>query len=432
MYDIIKTKRDGYKLSKKEIDFFIRGVTQDTIPDYQISALMMAIFINGMDNEETLNLTMAIANSGDTVDLSSIDGIKADKHSTGGVGDKTTLIVVPIVASFGVKVAKMSGKGLGHTGGTIDKLESIKGYKTSLSDKKFMDIANSVGCSIIGQSAHLAPADKRLYALRDVTATVDCLPLIVSSIMGKKLAIGADVIVLDVKTGSGAFMKTFEDTKQMAEAMVAVGKGAGKKISALITNMDMPLGYAIGNSLEVIEAVEVLRGYGPKDLKEVCIALAAEMLYLSSLGTPNECIGMANQALQDGTAYKKFVKMVNAHGGNTKYIKDTSLFEKAKYSKVILSTQDGYLTMNTEKLGVASLILGAGRIKKEDDIDLTAGIILYKKTQDYVKVGDTLAVFYTNDESLFKNAEQEFYSSLTFALDKATTQDLILARISVE
>lgn len=431
MYDIIKKKRDKEKLSKEEIDFFIQGVTTDTIPDYQISALLMAIFINGMDNEETLNLTMAVANSGDTIDLSQINGIKADKHSTGGVGDKTTLIVVPIVASFGVKVAKMSGKGLGHTGGTIDKLESIKGYNSNLLDKEFIDVTNKVGCSIIGQSAHLAPADKKLYALRDVTATVDTLPLIVSSIMGKKLAVGADVIVLDVKTGSGAFMKDLEDTILMAKAMVSVGKGAGKKITALITNMDIPLGNAIGNSLEVIEAIEVLQGKGPDDLKEVCIALSAEMLYLSNLGTHNECIGMAKQALLDGTAYNKFIEMIDAHGGDISYIKDTSLFEKAKYTKTILSKEEGYLEMDTEKLGIASLILGAGRTKKEDDIDYLAGIRLLKKTHDYVKVGDALAEVYTSNNSLFEESEKVFYDALIFNKERQEVSDLILGRISI-
>lgn len=431
MYDIIKNKRNGKKLSKEEIDFFIYGVTHGIIPDYQTSALLMAIVCNGMDSEETLSLTMAIANSGDTVDLSKINGIKADKHSTGGVGDKTTLIVAPIVASFGVKVAKMSGRGLGHTGGTIDKLEAIDGYRTSLSDKEFIDITNKVGCSIIGQSSNLAPADKKLYALRDVTATVDCLPLIVSSIMGKKLAIGADVIVLDVKCGSGAFMKDWEDTVSMAKAMVAVGMGAGKKTTAFITNMDVPLGNSIGNSLEVIEAVETLRGNGRDDLTEVCVALSAEMLFLANLGTHNECLNMVKRALQDGSAYNKFVEIVEAHGGNVALIKDTSLFKKAKYCKQIIAKRDGYmLSMDTERLGVCSLLLGAGRIKKEDDIDYTAGIILNKKTGDYVTSGDILAEFYANDEHLFDEAEIEFNNAITYTDDKVTPKQLIMGRIS--
>lgn len=431
MYDIIRNKRDGKKLSKEEIDFFVSQVTQGTIPDYQISALLMAIFINGMDKEETLNLTLAMAHSGDTIDLSEIKGIKVDKHSTGGVGDKTTLIVAPIVASLGVKMAKMSGRGLGHTGGTVDKLEAINGYRTSLSEKEFIDITNKTGCSIIGQSAHLAPADKKLYALRDVTATVDCLPLIVSSIMSKKLAVGADVIVLDVKTGSGAFLKSLEETVALAEAMVAVGKGAGKKITALITNMDVPLGHAIGNSLEVIEAIETLQGRGPEDLTNVCIALSSEILYLCALGSQNECYSMAKKAIYDGSAYKKFLEIVEAQGGDTKQIKDTSLFKKAKYAKKILSKEDGYIkSMDTERLGVTSLYLGAGRQKKEDSIDYSAGIILKKKTGDYVNVGECLAEFFTSDDSLFEKAEQEFYPSFIYSKEKIIKKELILGRIS--
>lgn len=431
MYDIIRNKRDGKKLSKEEIDFFIEGATSGFIPDYQISALLMAIFINGMDREETLNLTMAIARSGETVDLSGIDGIKADKHSTGGVGDKTSLIVAPIVASFGVKVAKMSGRGLGHTGGTIDKLESIEGYRTSVSENEFIEIANKTGCSIIGQSANLAPADKKLYALRDVTATVDCLPLIVSSIMGKKLAVGADVIVLDVKTGSGAFLKTLDETVKLAEAMVAVGKDAGKRITGLITDMDIPLGYAVGNSIEVIEAIETLKGNGPADLVEVCVALSAEMLYLADLGTQSDCYGMANQALQNGSAYNKFIEMVETHGGTIECVKDTSLFRRARFEKEVLSTEDGYIgSMDTEKLGVASLLLGAGRLKKEDPINHAAGIILKKKTGDYVKREEAIAMLYADDETLFESAERELNAAIKYSAEKPVKRDLILGRIS--
>lgn len=433
MYDIIRNKRDGKTLTKEEIEFFINGYTKGEIPDYQASALLMAIYLKGMTTEETVTLTMTMAHSGDMIDLSPIKGIKADKHSTGGVGDKTTLIVAPIVAACGIKVAKMSGRGLGHTGGTIDKLEAIDGYRTALSREEFIAVTNKTGLSIIGQSGNLDPADKKLYALRDVTATVESLPLIVSSIMGKKLAVGADCIVLDVKTGSGSFNKTIEQAMEMAKVMVSVGKGAGKQITALVTDMDIPLGYAIGNSLEVIEAVDTLRGYGPSDLKEVCLALAADMIYLSSNGTLNGSYGRAKQALEDGSAFKKFVELVDAQGGNSALIKDTSLFAKTKYEKVILSKESGYIARtDTEKLGVASLLLGAGRIKKEDSIDYHAGIMLKKKTGDYVKVNEPLAVFYTNEEYRIDNAAKEFYEAFTFSNKPLAANKLIIGRISTK
>jgi pyrimidine-nucleoside phosphorylase len=433
VYDIIRNKREKKELSKEEIEFFIKGYTSGEVPDYQASALLMAIFINGMTNEETIALTMAIAHSGDMVDLSLIDGVKADKHSTGGVGDKTTLIVAPIVASCGVKVAKMSGRGLGHTGGTIDKLESIDGYRTVISQEEFVNITNKVGVSIIGQSGNLAPADKKLYALRDVTATIESLPLIVSSIMGKKLAVGADCIVLDVKTGSGSFNKTKEQAIEMAKAMVEVGKGAGKQVAALITDMDIPLGFAIGNSLEVIEAVDVLSGNGPDDLKKISIELAASMLNLAGKGSYQECIAMANNAIKNRSAYNKFIEMVDAHGGNTDVIKNTALFKQAKYKKEILSKQSGYIShTNTEKLGVTSLLLGAGRFKKEDSIDYKAGIMLKKKTCDYVNVGDVLAIFYTDNEMLISVAEKEFYGALTYSENKVAKQNIIIGKISTK
>lgn len=365
MYDIIKNKRDGGKLSKEEIDFFVKGYTAGEIPDYQASALCMAIYFRGMDDEETTNLTLAIAASGDKVDLSGINGVKVDKHSTGGVGDKTSLIIAPIVASYGVKVAKMSGRGLGHTGGTIDKLEAIDGYQTSIDKKEFFRIVNEVGVSIIGQSGNLAPADKKLYALRDVTATVDSLPLIVSSIMGKKLAAGADCILLDVKTGSGGFMKTLEDSTKLAKSMVEIGHLAGKKVIALITDMDVPLGKAIGNSLEVIEAVETLKGEGPEDLTEICIDIAANMLYMAGKGTVKECEALAKKAIADGSALQTLVKMVHAQGGNEKLLLDTSLFKKAAYDYEVKAPKTGYIEhVDTESYGMASLALGAGRAKK--------------------------------------------------------------------
>ena len=430
MYDIIKNKRDGGKLSKEEIDFFVKGYTAGEIPDYQASALCMAIYFRGMDDEETTNLTLAIAASGDKVDLSGINGVKVDKHSTGGVGDKTSLIIAPIVASYGVKVAKMSGRGLGHTGGTIDKLEAIDGYQTSIDKKEFFRIVNEVGVSIIGQSGNLAPADKKLYALRDVTATVDSLPLIVSSIMGKKLAAGADCILLDVKTGSGGFMKTLEDSTKLAKSMVEIGHLAGKKVIALITDMDVPLGKAIGNSLEVIEAVETLKGEGPEDLTEICIDIAANMLYMAGKGTVKECEALAKKAIADGSALQTLVKMVHAQGGNEKLLLDTSLFKKAAYDYEVKAPKTGYIEhVDTESYGMASLALGAGRAKKEDPIDYSAGITLEKKTGDFVKEGDVIAVLHTNKPESVKEAEERILKATEIFSEPVEKKPIILGRI---
>ena len=430
MYDIIKNKRDGGKLSKEEIDFFVKGYTAGEIPDYQASALCMAIYFRGMDDEETTNLTLAIAASGDKVDLSGINGVKVDKHSTGGVGDKTSLIIAPIVASYGVKVAKMSGRGLGHTGGTIDKLEAIDGYQTSIEKKEFFRIVNEVGVSIIGQSGNLAPADKKLYALRDVTATVDSLPLIVSSIMGKKLAAGADCILLDVKTGSGGFMKTLEDSTKLAKSMVEIGHLAGKKVIALITDMDIPLGKAIGNSLEVIEAVETLKGEGPEDLTEICIDIAANMLYMAGKGTVKECEALAKKAIADGSAFQTLVKMVHAQGGNEKLLLDTSLFKKAAYDYEVKAPKTGYIEhVDTESYGMASLALGAGRAKKEDPIDYSAGITLEKKTGDFVKEGDVIAVLHTNKPESVKEAEERILKATEISSEPVEKKPIILGRI---
>ena len=430
MYDIIKNKRDGGKLSKEEIDFFVKGYTAGEIPDYQASALCMAIYFRGMDDEETTNLTLAIAASGDKVDLSGINGVKVDKHSTGGVGDKTSLIIAPIVASYGVKVAKMSGRGLGHTGGTIDKLEAIDGYQTSIDKKEFFRIVNEVGVSIIGQSGNLAPADKKLYALRDVTATVDSLPLIVSSIMGKKLAAGADCILLDVKTGSGGFMKTLEDSTKLAKSMVEIGHLAGKKVIALITDMDVPLGKAIGNSLEVIEAVETLKGEGPEDLTEICIDIAANMLYMAGKGTVKECEALAKKAIADGSALQTLVKMVHAQGGNEKLLLDTSLFKKAEYDYEVKAPRTGFIEhVDTESYGMASLALGAGRAKKEDPIDYSAGITLEKKTGDFVKEGDVIAVLHTNKPESVKEAEERILKATEISSEPVEKKPIILGRI---
>ena len=406
MYDIIQKKRDGGSLSDAEIKWVIEGYSKGEIPDYQMSALCMAIYFRGMNLEETTALTFAVRDSGDTLDFSDIKGLRVDKHSTGGVGDKTSLVVTPIVASLGVKVAKMSGRGLGHTGGTIDKLEAIPGFKTDLPIDEFKKIVNEIGIAIVGQSAELAPADKLLYALRDVTATVDSLPLIVSSIMGKKLAADDDCIVLDVKTGSGSFMKTLEASKELAQCMVEIGKRAGKRVRALITDMDRPLGFAIGNSLEVVEAIETLQGNGPADLTELCIALASHILCLAEKGNYTECEKMVKKAIENRSALQMFADMVAAQGGDKEWILHPEHFPKAKYSHEVKVEKDGYIIgVDTESYGVASLLLGAGRNTKEDVIDPTAGIMLCKKTGDFVKKGETLAVLYSGKQSGFAASE---------------------------
>lgn len=413
--DIIRKKRDGYALTREEIEFFINGYVNKEIKDYQISALLMAIYFNDMNEQETVDLTMAMLHSGDTVDLSPIDGVKVDKHSTGGVGDKTTLVVAPMAAACGVKIAKMSGRGLGHTGGTVDKLESIPGLRTAIDGKEFFDIVNKTGICVVGQSGNLCPADKKLYALRDVTETVDKLCLIASSIMSKKLASGSDRILLDVKCGSGAFMKDFDGAKRLAEAMVKIGNNSGKKTKALITDMDIPLGNAIGNSLEVIEAVNTLKGNGPADLTEVCIELAANMIYLAEGSDLRECRKRAEQSIKDGSALKKLALMVEAQGGDKNYIYHTERFKCARFSYDVKSPADGYVfKMNTEKCGTASVHLGAGREQKDDSIDYSAGIILKKKTGDTVFKGETIATLYSKKEEYFNAAEKELLSSYSF------------------
>lgn len=425
--DIIAKKRKGFSLTREELEFFAFSAADGSVPDYQLSALLMAMFLNGLNEEETLNLTDAMARSGDMADLSEIDGIKVDKHSTGGVGDKTTLIVAPIVAECGVKMAKMSGRGLGHTGGTVDKLESIPGFRTSLETSEFIDIVNKCGLCVAGQSGKLCPADKKLYALRDVTATVDSMPLIASSIMSKKLAGGADCIVLDVKCGSGAFMKDEDSAVALAEKMVEIGRGAGKRIAALVTDMDIPLGRYIGNSLEIIEAVETLNGNGPDDLTEIALLLSAKLLELAGKGSFEECKSLAKSKIEDGSALRKLAEMVALQGGNPEYIYNTSLFEKPKFKKEIVSTESGYISAtDTELVGSVCVALGAGRLKKEDDIDPTAGIILNKKTGDYVEKGDCLATFFCSDDSLFAQAEQIFLSALTFSKNEIPPKPLLI------
>ena len=430
MYDIIQKKRDGGTLTDAEIRAFVGGYVSGEIPDYQAAALCMAIYFRGMTAEETTSLTLAIRDSGEVLDFSGIEGIRADKHSTGGVGDKTSLVVVPIVASLGIKAAKMSGRGLGHTGGTVDKLEAIEGFRTSLPIKEFERIVNEVGCAIVGQSADLAPADKMLYALRDVTATVDSMPLIASSIMGKKLAADDDCIVLDVKTGSGAFMKTLEDSRALAELMVDIGKRAGKKITALITDMDIPLGRNIGNTLEVVEAIEILNGNGPEDLKEVCIALAANILFLADKGSLSECEELAKKAISDGSALATFARMVKAQGGDAEWIYHPEKFPKATCSKIVFADREGFIShVDTEGYGTSALLLGAGRNTKEDVIDMTAGIILHAKTGDFVKVGDPIAELFTSREETLASAEKKLLASTFIESKQHEKKPLILDRV---
>ena len=427
MYDIIQKKRDGGILSDKEIQWVIDSYVKGEIPDYQVAALCMAIYFRGMTLEETSSLTFAVRDSGERLDFSDIHGLRVDKHSTGGVGDKTSLVVAPIVASLGVKVAKMSGRGLGHTGGTIDKLEAIPGFRTDIPVEEFKEIVNDIGIAIVGQNAELAPADKLLYALRDVTATVDSLPLIVSSIMGKKLAADDDCIVLDVKTGSGSFMKTREKSRELAEWMVAIGKKAGKRMRALITDMGTPLGFAIGNSLEVVEAIHTLQGKGPKDLTELCVALSAHILTLAEKGDYDECARMARRAIEDGTGLKMFASMVEAQGGDKEWILHPEKFPKAQYSYTVTAKESGYIVgVDTEGYGVASLLLGAGRNTKEDVIDPTAGIYLCAKTGDFVKTGDAIALLFASSESKFAAAEERLLKATRIGATAPEAIPLIL------
>lgn len=431
MYDLIEKKKRRERLEPEELAYMVKGFTEGKIPDYQMSAMLMAIYFNGMDDRETAELTMEMARSGDMVDLSPIDGFKVDKHSTGGVGDKTTLIVGPVVASLGVKVAKMSGRGLGHTGGTIDKLEAIPGFQTSISEERFFEIVKETGIAVAGQTGNLVPADKKIYALRDVTATVDSLPLIASSIMSKKLAAGSNGIVLDVKTGSGAFMKTLGDSIKLAEKMVAIGARAGRSCSALITGMDTPLGAAIGNSLEVIEAVQTLKGKGPEDLTRVSLALAAEMLHIAGKGSVESCLKLAEAALSDGSALHAFMRMVKAQGGDIGCLEGKGNLKIAPYSFEVKAQAQGYVAyMDTEACGTASVLLKAGRSKKEDRIDYSAGMKICKKIGDAVKTGDVLAVLYASDQELFKAASEKLLSAYEFSSVPPEVPKLIYARVT--
>ena len=431
MYDIIYKKRMGNELTREEIDYFVRGYTNGDIPDYQISALLMAICFSSMNKNETLYLTDAMLRSGDTVDLSSIDGICADKHSTGGVGDKTTLIVAPIVSSLGVKIAKMSGRGLGFTGGTVDKLESIDGYKTSLSSSEFLSVVKENGICVVGQSGNLAPADKKLYALRDVTATVDSIPLIASSIMSKKLASGADTIVLDVKTGSGAFMKSKDDSLALARAMVEIGKGFGKNVRALITNMDEPLGYNIGNSLEVMEAIQILKGYKKNDLYTLCIELSANMVS-ASLGIDiNTTRELCVNSVESGNALCKMKEWITAQGGDSSLIDDEERLTVSPYKRELLAERDGYISkICAETVGEASMLLGAGRKTKDDEIDLGAGIVLKVKIGHSVRKNEPLALLYSSDESLFLSATEKLSKAFAYSDDPPKKEPLIYETVT--
>ncbi len=417
MYDIIMKKRNGGELSREEINFFIEGYTQDKIPDYQVSALMMAIYFRKMTEQETLALTMAMAGSGDTLDLSEIRGIKVDKHSTGGVGDKTSLALAPMVAACGIPVAKMSGRGLGHTGGTIDKLESFPGFDTALTKRQFIDNVNRIGISIMGQTADLAPADKKLYALRDVTATVDNMSLIASSIMSKKIAAGSDAIVLDVKTGSGAFMKEEQDARALAEEMVKIGKNAGRKTIAVISDMDQPLGYAVGNALEVKEAIDTLMGKGPADFVKLCLALGSQMLIAGGKAAHMaEAENMLKNVIQDGSALKKMAAFVEAQGGDSTAVYSPNLLPKAEIVYPIAAAKSGYVSrILCDEVGICSLILGGGRETKDSKIDLSVGIVLCKKVGDYVKKGEPLALIHANDMERAKEAERRYMSACTIA-----------------
>lgn len=431
MYDIISKKRDNFELNRDEIKFFVNGYVNGTVEDYHAAALLMAICLNGMTNKEISDLTDCMIKSGEISDLSSISGIKVDKHSTGGVGDKTTMIVGPIAAACGVKIAKMSGRGLGYTGGTIDKLESIPGMCTELKRQQFFDIVNSVGFSISSQTGNLVPADKKIYALRDVTATVESIPLIASSIMSKKIAAGADCILLDVKAGSGAFMKSVEQAIKLAEVMVGIGNRVGKKTVAVITNMDCPLGAAIGNSVEIQEACDVLRGAGPTDLCEVSVYLASNMLYLAGFGDLENCKEAVLEAIKGGKAFEKFKDMVLAQGGDISFLDNMEKLGKPDIVKTIRSNNEGYIiSMDAEKCGIAAMVAGAGREKKGDSIDFKAGIRILKSIGDYVKKGEPVAQIYSSDCLKSENSALVLTDSIKIGKFKPRIQKLIKARVT--
>lgn len=426
MYDIIDKKRHGKSLNKEEIEYFVNGYVGGIIPDYQMASLLMAICINGMEEEELTNLTITMANSGDKFDLSPVNGVTVDKHSTGGVGDKTTLIVAPIVAALGCKVAKMSGRGLGFTGGTIDKLESIEGYNVVIPKEQFIKQVNEIGIGLISSSGNLAPADKKIYALRDVTATVESIPLIASSIMSKKIAAGSKCILLDVKMGSGAFMQSLEQATELAEKMVSIGNLANRNTMAIITNMDTPLGLKIGNNLEVQECIDVLKGNGPEDLTNLCIELASCMLMLCTNKEKEECIQLVKNSISAGRAFNKFRELIIAQGGNINVIDNPNLFKKSEYEVEVKAEKDGFISkMNTSEIGKISGMLGAGRITKDDIIDYSAGIELYKKTGDYVSTGENIAKLHTCNKAIIEEAKNRYLDSIEISNEKPEIKPMV-------
>ena len=431
MQDLIRKKKEGKELTRDELSYFINGYVKDEIKDYQVSSLLMAICFQGMNKEEIANLTDLMMHSGDVVDLSSIEGVKVDKHSTGGVGDKTRLVLGPLVSSCGVKLAKMSGRGLGFTGGTLDKLESIPGMSINLSKDVFLKQVNDIGIAIIGQTGNLVPADKKLYALRDVTETVDSIPLIASSIMSKKLASGSDTILLDVKFGSGAFMKTLKDAKELATTMVEIGKTLNKDTRAILTDMNQPLGLAIGNILEVKEAIATLKNQGPEDFKELCLEASSIILLQAKVAkTKAEAKKLLEEKLNNGEAFKKFKEFIKSQGGDLKYIDDVSKFETAKNIVPIIAKEEGYIhQIKAIEIGNAAMKLGAGRKTKEDKIDFTAGIVLVHKVSDYVKKGDVLAYMHTNHDS-YEEEKEEIYAAFEIKKEKKIKDPLIYEIIS--
>ncbi|MEC1696265.1 pyrimidine-nucleoside phosphorylase [Schinkia azotoformans] len=430
MVDLIEKKRDGFELTKEEIQFLINGFTNGEIPDYQMSAFSMAVFFKGMTKEERVHLTEAMVQSGDQIDLSGIEGIKVDKHSTGGVGDTTTLVLAPLVASVGVPVAKMSGRGLGHTGGTIDKLESIKGFHVEITNEEFIDLVNKNKVAVIGQSGNLTPADKKLYALRDVTATVDSIPLIASSIMSKKIAAGADAIVLDVKTGSGAFMKSLEDAKELAKTMVDIGNGVGRKTKAIISDMSQPLGFAVGNALEVKEAIDTLQGQGPEDLYELCLTLGSHMVVLAEKATDyKQAREMLEESIRNGKALESFKTFLAAQGGDASVVDEPSKLPTASYTIAVPAKQTGYVSeITAEIVGLAAMMLGAGRATKESVIDLAVGVVLHKKVGDYVQAGEALVTIHSNNENV-QEVIEKIYSAYQLSDKKVVKPTLIYTEI---
>ena len=427
IYDIIRKKRDKEELTKEEIEFFVDRYSKGDIPDYQASALLMAIYLNKMNKQETAWLTEAMMNSGEVIDLSAINGVKVDKHSTGGVGDKTTITLAPLVAACGVPIAKMSGRGLGHTGGTLDKLESIPGFSIEMTAEKFIESVNNIKIAVCGQTASIAVADKKMYALRDVTATVDNISLIAASIMCKKLASGADAIVLDVKTGDGAFMKTLDQSFELAKEMVEIGTAMDRETIGIISDMDEPLGCAVGNALEVIEAIEALKGNGPTDFMKLCETLGAYMLVSSKIATDyKDGVRRINEALTSGAALEKFKEFVVNQGGDPRVVDDYSLFGKANHIVEIKSDKTGFIDkIEAEAVGVSAMVLGAGRETKEDELDLRAGIILKKKVGDFVKEGDTLAIMHFNREEKFEDAKRRLENAYIITEEKAEPKKLI-------